>query len=133
MRAAKKTSLKFDFWNCLLLTSPILDYGIGAKLVPNWKKKMLYAKKRISMLTGFRNHFKIISRNRATVLTRRLSAFKISYLALSENAVDYCILSYHLQDVNPWKCKAFVFILLTQQFSSYFYFQYLTNNNSKAY
>ena len=75
------------------------DWGpIGTKLE---KKNMLYAKKRISMLTGFRNHLKIISRNRATVLTRCLNAFKISYLALSENAVDYCILSYHLQDVNP--------------------------------
>ena len=35
-----------------------------------------------------------------TVWAKYLSEFKGSYLALSENAMDYWILSYHKQDVS---------------------------------
>ena len=41
------------------------------------------------------------SKNSVTVWANYLSASERSYLALSENAMDYWVLSYHYQDVNP--------------------------------
>ena len=41
---------------------------------------------------------------------KMLSASERSYLFLLQNAMDYWVLSYHYQDVNPW------YFLLTQRF-----------------
>ena len=45
------------------------------------------------------------------VWAKYFSASERSYLAVLENAVDYCFLSYHQQDVNPYKYKILVFLL----------------------
>ena len=51
-------------------------------------------------------HFLVYSvdeRESATVWAKYLSLSERSYLALSEKAIDYWVLSYRYQDVNPRK------------------------------
>ena len=46
-----------------------------------------------------------------TVWAKYLGASERSYLALSENALGYWILGYHLQDANPSKYRILVFFI----------------------
>ena len=54
-----------------------------------------------------------------------------SYLALSENVMDYWVLSYHYQ-MSTLENTGFRYFLLPQQVFLYFHLYYLTNGNSKA-
>ena len=47
--------------------------------------------------------YSVDERKSATVWAKYLSLSERSYLALSEKAVDYWVLSYHYQDIKPRK------------------------------
>ena len=62
-------------------------------------------------------HFLLMPAKKSNTIWRSyLRASERSYLALSENAMDCCILSYHKQDSSPWRYRVLLFFLLTQQF-----------------